>query len=231
MCPIGPQGATPTLPGYSNDELRTFQSQDPVLSVLQTFWDKKWKPNSQERKRFSRAVKSLLKEWNHVKEQDGLLYRVVDDVRHGECFQLLLPACLKNQVLESVHDSMGHQGIEITLHLLRQQCFWVGMHENVELWVKKCQCCSLTKMPHPKIHPPMRSFLARRPLEVVVVDFTVLEPATDGRENVLVITDVFTKFTQAFPTRDQKADTPAKVLLREWFMKYDMPERLHSNQG
>ncbi|KAJ7999929.1 hypothetical protein DPEC_G00199500 [Dallia pectoralis] len=77
----------------------------------------------------------------------------------------------------------------------------------------------------------MKSFLATRPLEVVAVDFTVLEPATDGRENVLVITDVFTKFTQAFPTKDQKADTTAKILLREWFMKYGVLERLHSDQG
>ena len=33
---------------------------------------------------------------------------------------------------------------------------------------------------------------ATRPLEVLAIDFIVLEPASDGRENVLVITDVFT---------------------------------------
>ena len=89
----------------------------------------------------------------------------------------------------------------------------------------------LTKMLNPKIHPPMKAFLASRPLEVVAVDFTILEPACDGRENILVITDVFTKFTQAFPTRDRKADTTAKVLLRECFIKHGVPERLHSYQG
>ena len=77
---------------------------------------------------------------------------------------------------------------------------------------------------------PTKSFLANRPLEVVAVDFTALEPAFDGMENVLVVTDVFTKLTQVFPTRDPKADTTAEVLLRDWFMRYGVPERLHSVQ-
>ena len=82
-----------------------------------------------------------------------------------------------------------------------------------------------------KIHAPVKAFLASRPLEVVAVDFTVLEQASDGSENVLVVTDVFTKFTQAYPTKDQKADTTAEVWLKEWFMKNGVPERLHSDQG
>ncbi len=86
------------------------------------------------------------------------------------------------------------------------------MYEDVEQWVKQCQRCVLAKMPQPKIKAPWASLLASRPLEVVAVDFTTLEPATDGREHVLVVTDVFTKFSQAFPTRDQKAETTAKNL-------------------
>ncbi len=50
-------------------------------------------------------------------------------------------------------------------------------------------------------------------------------------ENVLVMTDVFTKFTQAVPTRNQRAETVAQVLVSEWFCKFGVPVRIHSDQG
>ena len=76
----------------------------------------------------------------------------------------------------------------------------------------------------------MGSLLATKPLEILAIDFTVLEPAADGRENVLVMTDVFTKFTCAVPTRDQKATRTAKVLVKEWFFRYGIPLTIHSDQ-
>lgn len=209
------QGNTPTLPGYSKEELRQFQSSDPTIKSFRQFWDKKKKPTHQQRKGLAKSVISLLRQWSRIIEIEGLLYRVIEDGHLGRCQQLLLPACLKEAVLGSVHDQMGHQGVEQTQNLLRQRCFWVGMYEEVDQWIKKCYRCVLTKLPQPKIHAPVKPFLATRPLEVVAVDFSVLEPASDGRENVLVVTDVFTKFTQAFPTRDQKADTTAQRVVHE----------------
>lgn len=46
-----------------------------------------------------------------------------------------------------------------------------------------------------------------------------------------MLTDIFTKFTIAVPTRDQKAVTVAKTLIRECFNVYGVPQRLNSDQG
>ena len=46
---------------------------------------------------------------------------------------------------------------------------------------------------------------------------------------VLVMTDVFTKYAWAVPTRDQKACTTVNVLVREWFL--GVPHRIHSDRG
>ena len=52
-----------------------------------------------------------------------------------------------------------------------------------------------------------------------------------GVENVLGMTDVFTKYTQAIPTRDLKARTVAKILVKEWFVRFGVPRHLHLDQG
>ena len=82
-----------------------------------------------------------------------------------------------------------------------------------------------------RIWTPMGHLIASQPLSVLAIDFTLLEQSSDGRENVLVMTDVFTKFSHVVPTKDQKATTVAKILVKEWFQKYGVPERIHSDQG
>ena len=61
----------------------------------------------------------------------------------------------------------------------------------------------------------MGHLLANRPLQILAIDFTKLDTASDGRENVLVMTDVFTKYTVAVPTRNQEAVTVVQVLVRD----------------
>lgn len=45
------------------------------------------------------------------------------------------------------------------------------------------------------------------------------------------MTDIFSKFTQAVPCKDQKATTVAKILVKDWFVNYGIPKRIHSDQG
>ena len=53
-----------------------------------------------------------------------------------------------------------------------------------------------------------------QPLEMV--DFLSLEPSKGGIENVLVITDHFTRFAQAFPTKNQTAKTTTHILFEHY---------------
>lgn len=48
---------------------------------------------------------------------------------------------------------------------------------------------------------------------------------------MLVMTDVFSKYTVAVLTHDQRASTVAKILVSEWFYKFGVPAHQHSDQG
>ena len=49
--------------------------------------------------------------------------------------------------------------------------------------------------------------------------------------NILIVTDHFTRYAQAFVTTSQQAPVVAKVLLDKFFMCYGIPEKLLSDQG
>lgn len=49
--------------------------------------------------------------------------------------------------------------------------------------------------------------------------------------NVLVITDHYMRYAQAFPSQNQKAQTVAKFLVDKYFLHYGLPARIHSDQG
>jgi transposase InsO family protein len=86
-------------------------------------------------------------------------------------------------------------------------------------------------MPMPKFRLAMNHLLASAPNEILATYFTLLEKSSDGRENVLVLTDVFSKCTVAIPTRNHTTTTTGKAIMYGWFMKYGVPEKLHSDQG
>ena len=63
------------------------------------------------------------------------------------------------------------------------------------------------------------------------MDFLSLEPDSRNICNVVVVTDHYTRYAQAFATKDQKASTVAKVLWEQYFVHYGLPKRVHSDQG
>ena len=73
---------------------------------------------------------------------------------------------------------------------------------------------------------------AKRPFEKITWDVMVPLP-TSARGNVYILieTDVFTKWVEAFPLRDTIATTIARILVEEIICHYEVPDSIHSDQG
>ena len=75
--------------------------------------------------------------------------------------------------------------------------------------VKKCHQCVTFKEKQQKT--PMESIVATHPLELVHINDLCLEPGKGQEENILVVTDHFTWYAQAYVTQSEMAQTMAKV--------------------
>lgn len=220
------------LPSYSASDLCVMQDGDPIIGPLLRFWRRGKRPLPEERRQLAKPVLTLLQQWDRLVEKEGVLYRQIFRPDGGEeCYQLILPEVMKQEVLEQLHQQHGHQGVERTSELTRRRCYWPSMFADITHWCRECERCQLAKESQPVARGFMGHLLSSRPNEVLAIDFTVLEPSRSGHENILVMTDVFSKFSMAIPTRDQRAETVAQVLVEEWFFKFGVPGRIHSDQG
>ena len=130
-----------------------------------------------------------------------------------------------------LHDGKGHQGIDRTIVLFREQFYRNTMYKDIAQYVKDCPRCQVAKGPYvgPKTQPG--SIIANGLLDLLCVDFTTMDPSRDSKKKVLVLTDAFSKFSQEIVTPNQKALTVAKIIVDKWFYVCGIPLRIHSDKG
>ena len=174
------------------------------------------------------AFQSFLREKDKLVIVKGVLYRkrLCDNIIK---FQLVLPEEYRKAALQGCHDQVGHLGRDRTLELLRDRYFWPGMTKEASDYVAHCERCIRRKIPPNRA--PLINISSSFPLELVCIDYLSLESCKGGIEDILVVTDHFTKYAQAYPTKGQQATTVAKVLYDNFFMHYGFPAKLHSDQG
>lgn len=52
-----------------------------------------------------------------------------------------------------------------------------------------------------------------------------LDEVSDGRKSILVITDAYTKYAKAIPTKNQIAVIVSQILMNEWVFNFGTPEK------
>ena len=134
------------------------------------------------------------------------------------------------EVFKTLHDESGHLGYERTMAAIRMRFYWPGMTAQVGEWVRQCIRFTARKT-LPVVAAPLETIKTSAPMELVCMDFLSLEPDRSGANSILVITDHYTRYTQAFATRSQTTHTVAKILWEKFFIHYGLPVKLHSDRG
>ena len=94
------------------------------------------------------------------------------------------------------------------------------MLQDVTNYVKICPQCQMEKGDYTDPKTKLGKIIVNNPRDLLCIDFTKVDPLKSGKENILVLTDAFTKFSQAFIMPNQKVLTIAKILVDKWFYIY-----------
>ena len=113
--------------------------------------------------------------------------------------------------------------------MIRDQFYWPRMHTDVASYINSCPRC-LSRKSQPD-QAPLFNIEANQPLELIHLDYLKIEPSKGNIENVLVITDHFTRYAQVFPSKTQTVLATAKLLWNNFILHYGFPTEIITDQG
>lgn len=222
------------LDGWTPQDLRTLQLEDQDIGLLLVAKEEnKPRPKWEEVSSGTSSLKTYWSQWDRLEVQYGLLYRNFENGTTTRK-QLILPTHKKQEVLKYYHDipTAGHLGVEKTLERIKTSFYWSSMREYIQEYCRACDKCFARKPKRQTNRAPLGSYISGGPMERVALDILGPLPVTEkGNKYILVITDLFTKWTEAVAIPDQESKTICTAFIDNFITKFGTPLQLHSDQG
>ena len=217
---------------WTKESMKEAQGNDPVLKHVLIYLEQGVKPTWEQVSHLNNSVKSFLASWNNLEIKDELLYH--RNLTSNKNLQLVIPQIYQPKILRNYHDSItaGHLGINKVYSKLQSRYFWPDMKSYVELWIKSCEMCQRKKSPPKSFCAPLQKYVVGVPFERIACD--VMGPLNEtkaGNSYILVVTDYFSRWVEAYPMPDQQAHTIANVLATEWISRFGCPSEIHTDNG
>ena len=144
---------------------------------------------------------------------------------------LVVPHDLQEDLMTSVHVDNGCMGREATVTKARQHFYFPRMSQVATRVIQQCTKCQEVG-PEPS---PQKGLYWRQgamyPYQIVSLDFWGPVTPSSGYRYILSVTDLFSKFYDAFPTKHADAKTVVRILTREILPRYGVIERIHVDRG
>ena len=169
---------------------------------------------------------------NSLVQKDRIWYKTVT-VKGEEKQVPLIPPTLREYVLINCHSTSwaGHPGAEVTELMVRRAGFWPKICETVKEYIQQCVPCQQRNEPRKNQAPIQKPLIPSAAGEIVGIDFVGPLASGSGQKYLLTMVDHFTKYAEAYITKDTTAETVAKCLVERFIPVHGVPKRLVSDRG
>ena len=230
----------PSPPGdpvdWSPESIKEHQEMDPVLKIVLEWVANNSRPDWDE----ITCKSSQLKYWwarfdSLLLDKNNVLTYIWYLPNGNQKLRAILPGSLLRQYLRELHDteSAGHLGINKTWAKAKKLPFiWISMRATIRAYVKGCSVCQRTKPSHTNRNAYLRQFPAGARLEMIGMDLIGPLPCTPNKNKyILTIVDYWTRWCEAIPIPDKKAETVAMAFMTQFVSRYGVPMTILTDRG
>ena len=160
---------TTSITSDRDNQIRTHQEADPIISVIYRALIKAQPPYKQSP---SHPLNRYIQIWHQLVLENDIVCRKYIPSPSGDMVIVpILPPALCQEALFQSHDvpMAGHQGAEKTLQRLRRQAYWVNMAQDVQQYCNSCNKCQQAKSPS-SIRAPLTNIPIGHPWQMIALD-------------------------------------------------------------
>jgi hypothetical protein len=153
---------------------------------------------------------------------------------NGQKKLLWVPEAVRPRTLHVFHDSpeAGHPGQEETYRSLKKVYAWPTAQRDVKAHVRNCLVCATTKRGSIQAGAPLRCHKPQQSWQTIALDYMgPYEVTPDGNRYLLVVTDLFSRWVEAFPVKSATARVTTTILEKEVFSRWGYPRAVITDNG
>lgn len=141
-----------------------------------------------------------------------------------------IPTQLRKEIFKNVHN-LAHPGVRASRKKVASKYFWPSMNKDCSSWAKTCIDCQKSKITRHTRSEFQKFELPTGRFEKIHIDLVGPLAPSNGFVQISTIIDRYTRWTEAIPLCDSKAETVAKAIVSNFIARFGVPLELTSDQG